>query len=317
MFFTRFSSFIPFIILLFFVIWILFFLYFKKKKIISPYFFLLFSFFCLVLSFFNPHIYSNHLTKTTNTSFVFLIDVSKSMNVEDIQYDNWNISRLEAVKKFISDFVAKNPYNNYALCIFAWESLRILPFTQDVSLFNTFLDGITNKNISKNGTDFKDAFSSAFLNFTNDKAWWTIITFTDGGDEKTNFSLPENIKRDKNIHFLTFWIGTEKWWYIPIGVDVFWEKIYKTYAGEMVISKLIQSNIENIAHIISWKYDFLSTFSDFSRLEKSISKSAKYSQNEKQENEKSIKKECLILAFLFFVLYLFFLFLDKKLWKKS
>jgi hypothetical protein len=310
-----------FLFLFFLIVWVLFLAFFWKKNYwrnsIIAISFLFLSFLFLLLTFFDPKISSHTISSFDSSSFVFLIDVSKSMNVEDIQYDNWNISRLEISKKLIQDFISKNPNNKYALCIFAWESLRVLPFTNDINLFSTFLDGITNKNISKNGTNFMEAFSSALMNFTWEEKEGTIITFTDGWDEKQDFDITKNSLKNKNINFLTIGVGTEKGWFIPTGVDMFWEKIYKLYNGSEVISKLEKWNISSIANNTEWKYDFLSSSWDFKNIENRIWESAKKILSSRLENVKSIKMECIIIWFLFFCLYLIFLFFAKSIWKRK
>lgn len=77
-----------------------------------------------------------------------MLDVSKSMNVFDVRFQDDLVSRLDASKKMISDFISYHPENRYALTIFAGESERLLPFTSDAATYLTILSGVTNKNIS-------------------------------------------------------------------------------------------------------------------------------------------------------------------------
>lgn len=310
-----------FLLLFFLIIWVSTLVFFWKKnywkKIIFAISFLFLSFLFLLLTFFDPKISSHTFSSFDSASFVFLVDVSKSMNVEDTQYNSSPFSRLEISKKLIQDFVSKNPNNKYALCVFAWESLRVLPFTTDINLFSTFLDGISNKNISKNGTNFREAFSSALMNFTWEEKMGTIITFTDGWDEKQDFSIAKNSIKDTTINFLTIGVGSEKWWFIPTGVDLFWGNIYKTYNGSEVISKLEKWNIASVANNTEWKYDFLASSWDFRNIENRIQESAKKILSSRAENARSVKMEFIVVWFLFFCLYLFFLFFAKSLWKRK
>ncbi|MDR1987837.1 MAG: VWA domain-containing protein [Candidatus Peribacteria bacterium] len=50
---------------------------------------------------------------------MFVLDVSKSMNVFDIFSNNSSYNRLEFAKKAISDFITNNSENRYSLVIFA------------------------------------------------------------------------------------------------------------------------------------------------------------------------------------------------------
>jgi hypothetical protein len=48
-----------------------------------------------------------------------VVDVSKSMNTNDIKTESKNISRLKAVKQIIKDYIINNKNNKYSLSVFA------------------------------------------------------------------------------------------------------------------------------------------------------------------------------------------------------
>ncbi|MDR3150334.1 MAG: VWA domain-containing protein [Candidatus Peribacteria bacterium] len=50
---------------------------------------------------------------------VFVLDVSKSMNVADISSNDYSYTRLLFAKNAIAEFVANNSNNKYSLVIFA------------------------------------------------------------------------------------------------------------------------------------------------------------------------------------------------------
>jgi len=53
-------------------------------------------------------------------------------------------SRLEAAKEYIQEILIQYPHSRAALTVFAGDSLRILPFTQERDLFLTFLEAVMN-----------------------------------------------------------------------------------------------------------------------------------------------------------------------------
>ena len=117
---------------------------------------------------------------------MFVLDVSTSMQVRDMQGQ----SRLQTAKEYISNTLAKNPGSSAALTVFAGDSLRILPLTQERDLFETFLKPVDENNISKQGTRIDLALQDAIENFY-DTQEGTIIVLSDGDDTKT--TLPESL----------------------------------------------------------------------------------------------------------------------------
>ena len=117
---------------------------------------------------------------------MFVLDVSTSMEVRDMQ----GASRLETAKAYISSTLEKNPGSSAALTVFAGDSLRILPLTQERDLFETFLKAVDENNISKQGTRIDLALQDAIENFY-DMQEGTIIVLSDGDDTET--ILPESL----------------------------------------------------------------------------------------------------------------------------
>jgi len=166
-------------------------------------------------------------------NIVFALDVSQSMNVVDV----WDFTRLNTAKRKIIDIIDKNPQNNYALNIFAWESIRILPFTTDKSLISTFLLWVDSKNLTKQGSNINSALLSASESF-NEFQSWKIILISDGSDEIVDISPDiKNMYRDKNLElrwtylyiddFTDYWLlwenqNVEKFSYIFILFVLSW-----------------------------------------------------------------------------------------------
>ena len=117
---------------------------------------------------------------------MFVLDVSTSMQVRDMQ----GASRLETAKAYISSTLEKNPGSSAALTVFAGDSLRILPLTQERDLLETFLKAVDENNISKQGTRIDLALQDAIKNFYEMQEG-TIIVLSDGDDTET--TLPESL----------------------------------------------------------------------------------------------------------------------------
>ncbi len=164
----------------------------------------------------------------SGVNVAFVLDVSKSMNAIDEKMIN--NSRLNLSKRFISDFVNKFKNNRYSLTIFSGEALKVIPFTFDSDLYNTFLYDVDDQNLSKQGTDLLEAINVWLSNFSKDDGWGVIVVFTDGWED--SYSDFGNLKKkleSKNIALILVWVWNLKWSYIPTWMDFFWKILYKVY----------------------------------------------------------------------------------------
>lgn len=191
--------------------------------------------------------WKNHTQDSPRNSLAFVLDVSESMNVEDIE----GSSRLKTAKNIITQTMLSSAGWEFSLTIFAGETLRVLPFTQDLSLVQTFLSGIDSTNISQQGTHIDLALEEALENFIDEKQG-TIILLTDGADENTKLSVQLQQKiQEKNIEMQIVWVGSEAGGYIPTG-DIF--SPYKMYRWETVVSRLNEQALLELARELDGKY---------------------------------------------------------------
>lgn len=293
-----------------------------KPKFIK-YIFLILSFIFIFVWIFDIKFNTNENSEKKWSDIVFILDVSKSMNVYDINDWNINYSRLDVSKKIISDYIIKNSNNNYSLVIFAWESTSILPLTNDLDVFLTFLKQVDYKNLSKQWSNFKDAIYLAKERLKNSKNSKVAIMLTDWWEKWDLEKI--NIVPEKDTKYFVVWVWTEKWWKIIEAKDLFWDYIFKTYNWQEVISSLNKENIDNLWKYLNWNILYISSISDikdFFNKTKSISDLwSFFSIN--WIYEKSSWRIFWAISFIFFSIFLLFYFFDDifinyfyKLWKK-
>lgn len=194
-----------------------------------------------------------------SNNIVFVLDVSQSMNVEDM----WEFNRLDTAKRKIIDIISETPWNNYGLNIFAWESLRVLPFTNDIWLISTFLLGLDSRNITKQGSDIPGAFAQASESF-NDQQSWTVILISDGTDDR--IQIPREIKnqlQQQNLKVLVLGVWTVQGWFIPSDNPL---SRYKLFNWEIVTSSLNSESLQSLAQEIWWTYMDIDEYLDYSLL---------------------------------------------------
>ena len=215
-----------------------------KRNILSQWACIIGSILCIGAYFLFQNGQESH---STGKSITFVLEVSQSMNVEDID----GVSRLQTAKDYITKILQNTPAGEASLTVFAGDSMRILPFTQDKNLFLTFLRSVDEYNVTKQGTRIDLALEDALQNFYEKKNG-TIVLLSDGGDEK--IMLSSNLKdtlQESNLDIYIVGVGTQKWWYIPTG-DIF--SPYKLFAGKPVISKLWRDFLHDISSQLGWTY---------------------------------------------------------------
>ncbi|PIE85564.1 hypothetical protein CSA08_01365 [Candidatus Gracilibacteria bacterium] len=226
------------------------------------------------------------------------------MNVRDVYYNYSNISRIELSKKFILDYISKNPNNNYGLSVFAGEYIRILPFTKDYSIFETFLLGVDENNVTKFGSKYKNAVKNSLFAFDRNDEKGFVILLTDVSDDINDFKIEKN----NNISFFIVGVGSETGGYIPVGRDFVGNIRYKVYNGKRVLSSININSINKLSNILESENIILNDFKDFGDIISLINDKFgitfdNVSLDDKFDNTRII----LILSLLLFVFSIFYL----------
>lgn len=277
------------------------------------YVFLYLSFIILLFSIFWINIERPIFKSGAKTNIVFVLDVSKSMNVSDIN-DSWNnLTRLDLAKSSIWNFVLNNPDNLYSLVIFSWEAVTSLPFSDDINLFLTFLDTVDYKNLNKQGTVFEEALKTAYDRFLfSNKKNWAIVLLSDWWDENYDFDskLLEKIKND-DIKYLFAWFWSSSGWKIITWKDPFWRNIYQKYNWKDVEVSLNEDNLLYLKNYFSSDYIKISKEKDLLSLEKNLIKINQKIKNDDQTSKIDFSRYISFISFLFFFLYFLFYLFDK------
>lgn len=181
--------------------------------------------------------------------------------MDALDFDNQSASRLDIAKYTISQFIESHPNNKYALDAFSGDSVKLLPFTNDQSIYQTVLSGMSQSNVWTPWTDIIWALETSISHFDADDTG-LIVMLTDGWDDPIEWIWElKNMLGNTNIELLIVWIGNEKWSYIPAGTDLFGRTLYKTYNGDKVITRLNNDELQSISEGL-WTYKKLDSVSD-------------------------------------------------------
>ncbi len=286
---------------------------FLPKINLLKYFLLIWSFIIVLFGIFHLKWWEKIIkTKVSGVDVMFALDVSKSMNTVDVKYWDNITTRLNLAKKAISDYIVKHPWNRYWLVIFAGNAIGSIPLTTDTDIFLTMLEGVNYKNLTKQWSDFEQAFSTTVNRFTNDKKRWKVLVFiSDGWDQGDYKWISSNILdkiKKEDIKTFVVWVGSKQWWKILLWLDDFGDYNFQTYNWHYVITKLNTENLYKISKDINAKYIELDNIDSIDKIAKYIEKLDKKALETK--NTKQMNDWTRYLIMFSFVLFLWYVIVD-------
>lgn len=164
---------------------------------------------------------------------VLLLDVSNSMNAEDLQP-----SRLSVAKNIMVSTIQQLKNDRVGMVAFAGEARSIMPLTTDFSAAETYISGIETLMLQVQGTDFLKGMEEAARKFKNTpKGAKQVVLISDGEDNEGNSKAAIDLAKKEGIRVITIGVGTDEG--APVPEYIYGQLMgYKeTGYGETVISK--------------------------------------------------------------------------------
>ena len=174
---------------------------------------------------------------------VFALDVSKSMNAQDVKP-----SRLEKAKFEISQMIDQLKGDRIGLIVFAGSSHLYLPLTSDYDAAQLFLDAIDTKMIPSQGTDLSTALRTAMSAFNEESEKYKVMVLVTDGEDHEGAAV-ELVTRASESGIITHvvGVGTLKGSLIPI-IDKSGSSSYKRdKKGILITSKLNEAILTKLA----------------------------------------------------------------------
>ncbi len=228
--------------------------------------------------------------KISGVDIVIALDVSASMNAEDIKP-----SRLEKAKHEISTFLEQLGGDRVALVIFAGQAFIQCPMTTDYSAVQMFLDAVTTQTTTSAGTDFSEAIDVIMQAYPKNHsdhsapaAGKAAVIFSDGEDHNPDSpGMIENLKK-QNIKVFAVGVGGVNAAPIPIYDEAGNLKDFKKSGGSVVTTKLEEAFISQLASETGGAYYSASTseievkkiYRDIAKLEKSENSDYRFTEFE-------------------------------------
>ena len=184
------------------------------------------------------------------SSTIFVLDVSNSMNAQDIQP-----SRLEEAKNIIINTLQKLSNDRVGIIVFAGDAYSVMPLSSDYSAAENYLLGIETSVVQNQGTDFLKPIQIAVQKFKNiTKGSRNIVLISDGEDNEGQQDEAISLAKKQGIRITTIGVGTEEG--APIPEYYFGQLMgYKSdIYGETVVSKLQTKALRTIASSTGGNY---------------------------------------------------------------
>jgi Ca-activated chloride channel family protein len=190
------------------------------------------------------------MAKATGVDIVIAVDVSDSMLAQDIPP-----SRIEKAKLELQDLVETTRGDRIGVVAFAGEAYGQVPLTLDRSSVKLFLRSLSPGMVPEPGTGISKAIRASLSLFDFDNSSGrVVILLTDGEDHEED---PAEIARqaaEAGVRIFTIGIGTAKGEMIPIRGEKGGVQFKKDARGQIVVSKLGEDKLKEIAQITGGQY---------------------------------------------------------------
>ncbi len=184
--------------------------------------------------------------KREGIDLYFCVDVSNSMNAEDIAPN-----RLERSKQAINNLISKLNGDRVGVIVFAGNAYVQLPITTDYAAAKMFLSTVNTDLIPSQGTEIGAAINLATKSFGNSENSKAIVIISDGEDHENGDAVKAAQEAAKlGIKIYTIGMGLEDGAPIPLYNQYGKRTGYKKdREGNIVITKLDDNMLRQIAEI--------------------------------------------------------------------
>jgi len=226
---------------------------YSPSKFLLKFVLVIAAFAILALSLANPRT-PNGATNVNRSGIDVMIalDVSKSMLAQDIKPD-----RLSRSKQLIAKLIDKLSDDRIGIVVFAGKAYLQMPLTTDHAAAKMYLSSATPDVVPTQGTVIGDALKMCYAAFnTKEKKYKSVILISDGEDHDENALKIAKAMADEGVMVNTVGVGS------PDGttiMDAATNELKKDQQGNLVITKLNEAELKNIAVTGNGLYQLLSS----------------------------------------------------------
>ena len=190
----------------------------------------------LVLGLVNPKIGTKLETvKREGVDIVFAIDVS---------------NRLEKAKRIVSEIINQLASDRIGIIAYAGQAYPQLPITTDYGAAKMFLQSMNTDMLSSQGTAINAAIDLASTYYDDSQQTNRVLFIVSDGEDHSESSTINSVEKatQNGIRIYTIGVGKSKGAPIPIKRNGIVESLKKDNQGEVVITKLNENVLTEIAN---------------------------------------------------------------------
>ena len=223
----------------------------SNLKPIIKIFFMIVGISMFIIAMINPKIGTKIETfQRLGVDIVFAVDVSKSMLAEDIAP-----SRIEKSKQLVGQVINNLGGDRIGIVAYAGKAFPQLPLTTDYSSAKMFLQNMNTDMLSSQGTAIDEAIRLSSTYFDQDESTERILFIVSDGEDHNDLTYDmADIAAKNNITIYSIGVGTEKGSPIPIKKNGIVMSYKKDINGDVVITKLNKTYLENISDKTGGKF---------------------------------------------------------------
>lgn len=199
----------------------------------------------LIIGLVNPKIGTKLETvKREGVDIVFAVDVSKSMLAEDIAPN-----RLEKAKRLVSEIINQLGSDRIGIIAYAGQAYPQLPITTDYGAAKMFLQSMNTNMLTSQGTAIDEAIKLATTYYDDEEQTNRVLFIISDGEDHSEGVTSDAVEEatEEGIQIFTIGVGKEKGAPIPIKRNGIVETLKKDSQGEVVITKLNEKVLVDIA----------------------------------------------------------------------
>ncbi|WP_400071029.1 VWA domain-containing protein [Zobellia russellii] len=199
----------------------------------------------LTLGLVNPKIGTKLETvKREGVDVVFAVDVSKSMLAEDIAPN-----RLGKAKRLVSEIINQLASDRIGIIAYAGQAFPQLPITTDYGAAKMFLQSMNTDMLTSQGTAINEAINLATTYYNDEEQTNRVLFILSDGEDHSEGDAKDAVEKavEEGIRIFTIGVGKTKGAPIPIKRNGVVESLKKDSQGEVVITKLNEDVLIDIA----------------------------------------------------------------------
>ena len=190
------------------------------------------------------------IIRTEGVQIVIAIDISRSMNAEDVSPSRIERARFDAQR--VMDALVGN---DVGMVVFAREAFAYMPMTYDRSAMTVFLDGISTTMVRRQGTNIPAAIERGMGAFEpRSDAHKVLILMTDGESHEGDAIAAAEQALAQDVRIYTVGYGSQEGANIPIFNPAGDLMGYQTQGDDIVTTAQNVSLLQQVAEITGGFY---------------------------------------------------------------